>query len=73
MPMDDFFAYRRERIGWQFKRCLWPRKCAMSKQNLWGKKAYKGTLMITGPGDPIFITHWLSREQFLISKIRGTI
>lgn len=73
MPLDDFFSYRKERIDWQVKFCWWPRKCSISKKNLWGKIAYKGTLMITGPGDPVFIVHWLSKEEFLLSRIRGTI
>lgn len=73
MPLDDFFTYRKESISWKYTRCWWPKKSSISKKPLWGKKAYKGVLMITGPGDPVFITHWLSKEEFLMSRLRGRI
>jgi hypothetical protein len=73
MPIDDFFNYKKERVDWKYKLCLWPRKSSISRKILWGKRAYRGVLMITGPGDPVFITHWVSKEEFLLGRLRGTL
>lgn len=73
MPLDGFFLYNIERINWKFTLCLWPRKSSMSNTSLWGKHAYKGVLMITGPGEPVFITHWITKEEFLMARLRGKL
>lgn len=60
-------------IGWEQKWSLWPRKCFYSNKSLWFKRAYKGTSMLTGPGEPIFEYRWVDSKQFLFLKIKGEI
>ena len=65
--------FRKDRVSWSQERCIWPRRSALSKKNLWGKIAYKGDLVIFGPGDPVFLTYWITTEEFLIGKLRGDL
>ena len=69
--MDD--AFKHHCRGWQLKFCLWPRKCYYTQKNIWLKKAYKGTAMWTGPGDPVFEHRWVDKHEFLIKKLKGHI
>lgn len=80
MPLDGFVHrpsvydnefYRRSR--WQFKFVLWPTRCDLSKRRLWLKKAYCGTRIITGPGEPIYEHRWLSKESFMKAVFKGVI
>jgi hypothetical protein len=73
MPLDDFFSYRKDRVYWKYTRCLWPRKSSISGKWIWWRHAYKGVLILHGPGDPVYITHWLTTDEFLLSRLRGTL
>ena len=73
MLLDNVFQYGVKRINWKYTFCLWPRKSSIGNKIIWGKHAYKGVLMIAGPGDPVFITYWITKEEFLIEKLRGRI
>jgi hypothetical protein len=73
MPLDSFFDYRKERIDWNIHFCLWPKKSVMSGKRIWFECGYRGVVMITGPGEPVFITRWLTKEEFLMSRLRGII
>ncbi len=77
MPLDNSMwnndAFNRRCIGWQLKYCLLPRRCHYTNKRLWLTFAYKGTGMITGPGETIFEYRWCNRKEFLFLKIKGTI
>jgi hypothetical protein len=77
MPLDSVNwnndSFKRRCIGWKLKWVLLPRKCYYTKKILWFKTAYKGTAMITGPGEPIFEDRWCEKNEFLLLKICGTI
>ena len=76
MPLDSFGYYDAFKIhclGWQFKLCIFPRKCHYSKKWLMFRKCYKGTAMWTGPGTPVFEDRWVAKHEFLIRRIKGEI
>ena len=70
MPLDRFFDrdfYQRSQ--WELRFCWWPQRCDRSLQRIWLKPAYRGTWLITGPGDPIAMTRWLTKEEFVIYSL----
>jgi len=60
-----------DRATWEYTFTLWPRTCEISNSRIWFKKAYKGTRMITGPGEPVFEYRWLTKESFVFRQLRG--
>jgi hypothetical protein len=62
-----------DRADWYYKFAWWPHRCEISKKRIWLIKAYKGIQMITGPGDPVFIIKWLTKEQYMWARLKGTI
>ncbi len=62
-----------DRADWYYKFAWWPCRCEISKKRIWLKRAYKGIRMITGPGDPVFIIKWLTKEEFLFQRLKGNI
>lgn len=75
MPFDNSFnnSFKRLCIGWELKFCFLPKKCFYSKKIIWFKKAYFGTAMLTGPGDPLFYHRWVERKEFLFQQIKGNV
>lgn len=77
MPLDsvmwDDDLFNRRCIGWGLKFSFIPRRCHYTGKNLWFEWAYKGTSMITGPGEPVFEHRWCQKHQYLFLKIKGTI
>ena len=65
--------FKRRCVGWQLKYSFWPRRCYYTGKWLWLKLAYRGTGMITGPGDPVIENRWCHRDEYLFLKIKGTI
>jgi hypothetical protein len=57
---------------WREKFSLLPRRCDISQQWLWGKH-YCGTVVITGPGDPVIYNIWNHRDEHLIYKLKGKL
>ena len=62
---------------WYYDRAVWkesfaiiPRRCDISNQWLWGKH-YCGTVMITGPGEPVIYKIWNQRNEHLMYKLKG--
>lgn len=66
-------AFNRRCLGWQLKFSFFPRRCFYTGKYLWFKLAYRGTAMLTGPGDPIFEDRWCERHEYLFLKIKGII
>jgi hypothetical protein len=81
MPMDSHMGYQplfsqREffrRAHWQLKFALYPRHCYLSDKRIWLKRAYCGTVVITGPGDPVYEYKWLTKESFTVAALGGII
>lgn len=79
MPLDSLMwespdeAFKRRCIGWELQFSLWPRRCYYTGKYLWLKRAYVGTSMLTGPGEPIFEYRWCDRREYLFLKIKGVI
>lgn len=77
MPLDSLLwnneAFNHHCIGWQLKFSFIPRRCYYTGKYLWFKKAYLGTSMFTGPGDPVFEHRWCDRKEYLFLKIKGII
>jgi hypothetical protein len=70
--MDDD-GFIRRCIGWELRWSFLPRKCFYTKRLLWFKRAYMGTSMLTGPGDPIFDYRWIDQKEYIFLKIKGVI
>jgi hypothetical protein len=77
MPLDSFSwtdqDFKRRCVGWQKRLCLIPRRCHYTGKYLWLKKAWIGTSVLTGPGEPIIEHRWCEMDQFLFLKIKGII
>jgi hypothetical protein len=81
MPLDKRMyrsMYRSEtafidRALWYVKFAWIPRRCWISNRIIWLEKAYHGTAMWTGPGEPVFEYHWVNKDEYLVAKIKGTI
>jgi len=57
--------------GWKLKFCWRPNTCFLTGQQLWGKKAYHGIRMITGPGEPVFENYWIAKDEFILWNLKG--
>lgn len=68
---DDEFFYNR--ATWELVFTLWPRSCSQSGKHIWLEWCYKGTVMITGPGDPVFLYRWIRSNEYLLAQIKGLI
>lgn len=77
MPMDSLMwnneTFKRRCLGWKLTYSLLPRRCFYTGKYLWFKLAYKGTAMLTGPGEPLFEDRWCERHEYLFLKIKGVI
>jgi hypothetical protein len=62
-----------DRATWQYKFAIFPKRCNISKKTIWFKYAYKGTRMITGPGEPVFEYRWLTKEEFVVARLKGVV
>jgi hypothetical protein len=79
MPLDGFVSqeFLSQNWGlqraqyWKLRLCWIPKKCYLSKKNLWCKFAYRGERWITGPGEPIVEYYWIEKTEFLIWNLKG--
>lgn len=56
---------------WKLKFCWFPKKCYLSRKELWGSYAYYGERLITGPGEPVVEHFWIEKDEFLIWNLKG--
>ncbi len=75
MPMDTVQSYDPfyDRAQWYYKFAWLPKTCEISKKRIWFKKAYKGIRMLTGPGEPVFDIRWITREDFMMARLKGRL
>ena len=62
-----------ERATIELKLSIWPRRCCITGRLLMFNYAYRATRCYTGPGDPIYVDRWYHKDEFLISRLRGTL
>lgn len=55
---------------WQLKFCWIPNRCALSGIDLWGRRAYRGTRIISGPGEPVFEVYWIDQNEFVMWQLK---
>jgi hypothetical protein len=67
---DDAFFRKAQ---WKLTFACWPRRCLVSNKWIWLQLGYLGEAVWTGPGTPVFETRWLSKEEFLVAILKGTI
>lgn len=56
--------------NWKLKLCWKPHTCFITGKQLWGKYAYHGTRLITGPGIPLEDHYWVDKLEFVIWQIK---
>jgi len=68
MPLDNTMSlmYFYHRCQWKLDFLWRPRRCSLTKKILWLEQAYCGTVMWTGPGEPVFEHVWHDYDQHLI-------
>ena len=77
MPMDsptqsppgEDWGLRRI-FDWHLHLCVWPRKCFLTERKLWLEQCYKGTRVITGPGEPVSIDYYIDKYEFLLWQLK---
>jgi len=57
--------------NWKLVLCILPKICFLTGRRLWGKRCYKGTRMITGPGEPVIENYYIDKFEFLIWQLKG--
>jgi hypothetical protein len=57
--------------AWDLEFCWLPQTCFLSGQQLWGRQAYHGVRWIRGPGESVIEEYWISRNEFVIWKLKG--
>ena len=67
-PSEDWGLTRA--TGWHLHFCLLPRQCFLTDRKLWLERCYKGTRMITGPGEPVFVDYYIDKFEFLIWQLK---
>jgi hypothetical protein len=68
---DKEFFYRL--AYWERTFVLWPRVCYQSGKLIWFEYAYKGTRVITGPGEPVILFRWVDRKEYVFAQLKGLI
>lgn len=56
--------------NWKLKICWTLEHCFLSNKSLWGKRAYYGFRLITGPGDPVHDFRWVDRDEFILWQLK---
>lgn len=69
-PRSDDWGLNRVN-DWKLSLCWVPKDCFLTGQALWGRRAYHGTRLITGPGAPILDHYWIDKTEFIIWKLKG--
>lgn len=73
MPLDFTQTYDPfyDRCSADLKFAWLPKRCAISKKQIWFKYAYKLTVMYTGPGDPVYEYRWHNKNEHLLWELKG--
>ena len=57
----------------KYQRSVWPRRCCISKQLLWGKTAVRARRLTYGLSGAVEVIEdrWYDRDEFLLLKLKG--
>lgn len=67
--IDDWCLSRAKH--WRLQFCFLPKRCAVTGKQLWGKRAYHGYHILTGPGLPIDVHFWIDKDEFLFWNLKN--
>jgi hypothetical protein len=56
--------------NWRLNFCLWPRTCYFSGNRLWFTWCYKGSRIISGPGDSFVDVYYISKFEYLLWQLK---
>ena len=73
IPMRDNNEFFYSGAYWNRTFAIWPRLCDQSGKRIWMEWCFKGTRMITGPGEPVFQYRWVNSKEYLFAQVRGII
>jgi hypothetical protein len=66
---DPFY----DRAYWAYKFAWLPQRCDRTGSRIWLKRGYRGIRIVTGPGEPVIEARWLTRDEFVIGKLKGSL
>lgn len=49
----------------------WPQRCLLTKKWIWIKAAIRVRRVITGPGTPIVVDHWIESKAYTLQCLKG--
>jgi hypothetical protein len=58
---------------WKCRFVLSPKRCEISKKIIWLEYAYKGTAIWSGPDGNIVEYHWVTKEEFIVGRLKGQL
>lgn len=58
---------------WDLKFAWLPHRCAVTGQEIWFKRAYRGSRKFRVDNDFMFDRRWIERNTWIIEKLKGTI
>lgn len=72
MPLDSmtFLDPFEQRARFEYRYCLWPRKCYQSGRPIWLKLAIRARAVWTGPGEPVTEDRWFHMNEGLMIMIK---
>jgi hypothetical protein len=73
IPESIYSSWEWRKAQWALAFALCPHRCEISNKMIWFEDAYRATSVLTGPGDPIIEHIWLSKNQYLLEVLKGTI
>lgn len=71
--MDETYDPFLNRAKWKLKFAWWPHRCYLSNRQIWLELGYQGTAVWMGPGEPAVETNWITKEEFLVATLKGTL
>lgn len=57
-------------LDWNLKFAWLPHACILTGKIIWLKYGYYGTRLLTGPGEPIMLEFWHSKNEHLIWTLK---
>lgn len=68
-PLEEDWGLNKVQ-NWKLKLCWLRQTCFLTGKQLWGRWAYHGVRMITGPGTPVYDHYWIDRNEFVIWNLK---
>jgi hypothetical protein len=66
---QSFFRKAQWRLTFAWR----PHRCFLSDKWIWLELGYQGEAVWTGPGEPVFENRWLTKNEFIVQRLKGTI